>query len=112
MGRGRGRPKKNKVLSPSILTTLLQQSVRNLDSEGGSHVGMKSNSVISCDEKKETIDFKSPESNAMKNDLEKETLEEQSPKLWIDIISGNRMPSNGATIEFVAPNLIEGEIEV
>lgn len=48
----------------------------------------------------------------------KETHEEPSPKLWADIICGkdiicgNRMSSNEATIEFVAPNLVEEDIEV
>lgn len=33
-------------------------------------------------------------------------------KLWVDVISGNRNPSNGMQVEFVAPQLINGEIEV
>lgn len=50
MSRGRKMPKKNKVPSPSILTTLLQQSIRKDDFERGSTVGIKSNSVKSCEE--------------------------------------------------------------
>lgn len=41
-----------------------------------------------------------------------ETTKERSPKLWVEVISGNKMPFDGATIELVAPNIVEGEIEV
>ncbi|CAK8562005.1 unnamed protein product [Lathyrus sativus] len=106
MGRGRRRPKKNKALSPSILTTLLQQSFRKEESERGSIAGTESNSMKSCDVRKETPVVVIRESES------KENIEEPNPKLWVDIISGNRSPSNGAPIEFIAPNIVEGEIEV
>lgn len=55
-----------------------------------------------------------------KNETEKEeskkteTIEEsQEPKkLWVDVISGNKNPANGMVIEFVAPKMVNGEIEV
>lgn len=33
-------------------------------------------------------------------------------KLWVDVIKGNCIPSNGMAIEFVAPKILEGEIEI
>lgn len=33
-------------------------------------------------------------------------------KLWVDVISGNRLPTNGLTIEFTPSKIIEGELEV
>lgn len=32
--------------------------------------------------------------------------------MWIDVISGNRIPVNGMTIEFIAQKIVEGEIKV
>ncbi|CAK8567828.1 unnamed protein product [Lathyrus sativus] len=114
MGRGRGMPKKNKASSPSILTTLLQQSFRKDDLERGSIMDTESNSVKSCDEKKETLEVKFSKTPAVVNveSETKENIDVPTPKLWIDIISGNKIPSNGATIEFVSPSIVEGEIEV
>lgn len=39
-------------------------------------------------------------------------LEEPAKKLWIDVFSGNRIPANGMTVEFVSPKIVDGEIEV
>ncbi|CAK8544014.1 unnamed protein product [Lathyrus sativus] len=36
----------------------------------------------------------------------------QSKKLWVDIINENRNPTKGLTMEFVAPNIIDGEMEI
>ncbi|XP_058762881.1 uncharacterized protein LOC131636267 [Vicia villosa] len=36
----------------------------------------------------------------------------EKQKLWVDVISGNRLPTNGLTIEFSAPKYVEGEFEV
>lgn len=85
MGRGRGRLKKSKVTLPSILTTLLQQSIMKDDSERGSTMGTESNLVKSCDEKKETLGVKSSEFPYVANkDFEaQETTKEAYPKLWV-----------------------------
>lgn len=36
----------------------------------------------------------------------------ESRKLWVDVITGNRNPGNGMTLEFIAPNIIDGVAEV
>lgn len=36
----------------------------------------------------------------------------QEKKLWVDVISGNRDPTNGMAIEFIALKLVNGEIEI
>ena len=39
-----------------------------------------------------------------------ETNENKVPrKLWTDVISGNRKPENGMTLEFFAPKIVEGK---
>lgn len=32
--------------------------------------------------------------------------------LWADVLSNNRNPENGMIIEFVAPKLVNGELEI
>lgn len=36
----------------------------------------------------------------------------EESKIWIDVIRGNRLPSHGRIIQFFAPTLIDGEVEV
>lgn len=38
--------------------------------------------------------------------------EVQSPRLWTDIISGNRVKSRGLAINFSAPTIVNGDIEI
>lgn len=38
-------------------------------------------------------------------------VEEQGKKLFIDVISGNQIPIDGMYINFVMPNIVEGEID-
>lgn len=41
------------------------------------------------------------------------TEENKEPrKLWIDVLSKNRIQVNGMDIEYVAPKLVNGEIEI
>ncbi|KAL5184132.1 Transposon TX1 uncharacterized protein [Glycine soja] len=34
------------------------------------------------------------------------------PKLWVDAVSDNRNPSKGLSMEYVAPNMVNGEVEI
>lgn len=36
----------------------------------------------------------------------------EQPQLWVDVIKGNRLPSNGIGLDYTAPNLVDGEVEV
>jgi hypothetical protein len=40
------------------------------------------------------------------------TKHSDPPRLWVDVLSGNRNPVNGLTMEYVAPKRVNGEIEV
>lgn len=50
--------------------------------------------------------------------LEEKIMEEskeeskETMKLWVDVLSNNRNPANGMVIEYVAPKLVNGEIEI
>jgi hypothetical protein len=39
-------------------------------------------------------------------------LRDTTPKLWVDVLSGNRNPANGLAMEFVAPTRVDGEAVV
>ncbi|XP_058726185.1 uncharacterized protein LOC131597508 [Vicia villosa] len=49
--------------------------------------------------------------NSEKEHNLKETTQPEQ-KLWVDIVSENRNPSKGLSIQYVAPNLVDGEVEV
>lgn len=44
--------------------------------------------------------------------MENKNESNQEKKLWVDIINENRNPAKGLTMEFVAPKVIDGEIEI
>lgn len=44
--------------------------------------------------------------------LDKQVTEEQNPRLWTDVITGNREPARGLTIGYTAPAIVDGDIEI
>ena len=44
--------------------------------------------------------------------LENTVNRTQSPRMWTDIISGNREKSRGLAISFSAPSIVNGEVEI
>ncbi|XP_058733321.1 uncharacterized protein LOC131604923 [Vicia villosa] len=47
-----------------------------------------------------------------RKDLKTMKMNEETNKLWVDVISGNRHSTNGLQLQFVAPKVVEGKIEV
>ncbi|XP_058776403.1 uncharacterized protein LOC131650721 [Vicia villosa] len=45
-------------------------------------------------------------------DLKKDVAIPEKPLPWVEIIKGNRVPSNGIEISYTAPDVVNGEIEV
>ncbi|KAH1256677.1 putative ribonuclease H protein [Glycine max] len=96
--RGRGWPP-NTVPPPPVNHP---QPATNLVVETENHELQKHEETI---EKFEAT-TKSPET------LIEEPKEVTNRKLWVDVLNNNRNLSNGVTMEFVAPKLINGEVEV
>lgn len=49
------------------------------------------------------------------NNPKLENKPDEVPKkknLWVDVTSGNRLPTNGITLGFTAPKIVDGELEV
>ncbi|XP_058775452.1 uncharacterized protein LOC131649713 [Vicia villosa] len=106
--RGRGRPK----LAPS--SPALQPPPTTVTVEANP-VLEKSDPMILV-EREQQIKEQQDLTNVETLDSGKErNLKETSQperKLWVDIVSENRNPSKGLSIQYVAPNLVDGEIEV
>lgn len=64
-------------------------------------------------EEKELEETKEKTLNPIKDDEFATNIgEEQGKKLWTNVIKGNQISANAMTINFVAPSIVEGEIEV
>ncbi|XP_058764506.1 uncharacterized protein LOC131637957 [Vicia villosa] len=102
MARGRGRPKTT-VASPTVLPTVS-------GNKGGATLKvtetMQEGTSTTVNGDCETLEG-TPDSETKPRE---ETLSEQ--RLWVDVISGNRLPANGIMIGYSAPKIVEGEIEV
>ncbi|XP_058775608.1 uncharacterized protein LOC131649881 [Vicia villosa] len=100
--RGRGRPRK---LVPSSPVKQVETPTDKLKvDEGGSKGSGKAKSQNVAEETEENR-----KSEAKGVEHEGETNQQ---KLWVDVINGNRMQANGMEIEFVAPTIMEGEVQI
>ncbi|XP_058783664.1 uncharacterized protein LOC131658381 [Vicia villosa] len=106
-GKGRGRPKKAS-LPPT------NHGKTSSPAEPGTRSNNSGTKAQSDTEKKVTQASSSQIQNNTPTAAEaKGSGEPLSPKkLWVDVISGNRNPTNGLQMEFVAPKVVNGEIEV
>src|ERR1051325_3100952 len=71
----------------------MEKEVVRQDGEGGNSIS-RVDRIPKFDEK-----------SGYKDDLEKNA----APKLWVDVIKGNRRTVNGKALAFVAPNIVEGK---
>ncbi|XP_058733155.1 uncharacterized protein LOC131604751 [Vicia villosa] len=109
MGRGRGRPKKSVSASPQIRSVDgTVHTVETIQSDGedgeilsGSTRGKKVGEATPQVKQTETL---IPETEQEKKDTQR--------KLWVDVLSDNRNHANGLTMEYVAPKVVDGEIEI
>ncbi|KAK2420095.1 hypothetical protein QL285_030882 [Trifolium repens] len=112
MGRGRGRPRKT-VLPPPARSP--QSTIpRQIEATIQSNTTAVSSSAPIAAVEHEDPNSQSQEEFAMedKSDPVKLTQQDGTPKLWVDVLSGNRNPANGLAMEFVAPKRVNGEVEV
>ncbi|CAK8572288.1 unnamed protein product [Lathyrus sativus] len=111
-GRGRGRPR---LVPPSTpIPTVTDQHTMEEENDVEDKT-LTETEMVDCgsqvgEEKRatdtETLNhLPSEETN---NDAEAS----QMKKLWVDIINENRNPAKGLTMEFVAPKIVDGEMEI
>ncbi|XP_058763382.1 uncharacterized protein LOC131636806 [Vicia villosa] len=99
-GRGRGRGRPPKILEPPPPESLPAKEEPSKPTETAAVAKQGENSgTKKLDESRPVV-------------TETLTGEEQSRKLWVDVISNNRKPGNGLTLDFVAPKVVNGGIVV
>ncbi|XP_058732852.1 uncharacterized protein LOC131604428 [Vicia villosa] len=95
---GRGRPKKKVAMTPPASVRVFSStpsSPKNTSTTGADVIKVTTGPVL------ETI-----------AEEKLERVADEPPKPWVDIIKGNRLASNGSIIEYTAPMLVNGEMEV
>ncbi|CAK8530762.1 unnamed protein product [Lathyrus sativus] len=107
--RGRGRLKFTVPSSPKTLTSLKTPELESRNTT----TNLKMPEIESRITAGEDTDM----TNTLENETKKtltETVQTQpgERKLWVDIINDNRNPAKGMAIEYVAPKVINGVIEI
>lgn len=98
----RGRPKKHVTPSTTSPPTGRGSSHQNVEIEADE------------DKKEETTDEKGEceEDNTKAPTLESPKTNDETKKLWVEVLSGYQNPETKMTIEFVTPKIVNGEIEI
>jgi hypothetical protein len=69
--------------------------------------------LVEGDDDDDTLSSRTIEDAAKTVQIESDLLQrDDTKKLWVDVLSGNRNPANGLAMEYVAPKLVNGEVEV
>ncbi|CAK8533157.1 unnamed protein product [Lathyrus sativus] len=96
--RGRGRPKSTVPPSPETLTNSNTPKV----------VSRVTTTMSEAGKSTEKINEKVPTETL----TEQTQVKPEERKLWVDVISDNRNPTKGLSMEYVAPKVINGVIEI
>ncbi|CAL5202554.1 unnamed protein product [Lathyrus oleraceus] len=110
MGRGRGRPKK-KVASPKV-QPLVQKVIPEEKKQPDDDIGTKGDELSEDSVEEELISKTLVKTPILEMKVISTKAEVPPKKLWVNVISGNRVSRNGMEIELVAPSIIEGVIQV
>lgn len=106
MTRARERPKK-KVLASPIQPVKPKKKIEDIDTN--EEVKSKGNYTQSKDIIEDELISQSLKEISYLELNKPTTPEEANKKLWVDVISGNRIQANGMAIEFIAPKTMEIE---
>ncbi|KAK2411903.1 hypothetical protein QL285_047142 [Trifolium repens] len=106
MGRGRGRPRKLVLPSPhhQLKSTPAQRTTPSVA------VATPVTAVVTEEGTDEALQDQTPTPDVIETNSD--PLRDTTPKLWVDVLSGNRNPANGLAMEFVAPTRVDGEAVV
>ncbi|CAK8566575.1 unnamed protein product [Lathyrus sativus] len=118
MKKGRGRPKSTVPPPPPSVSTASLTTPQNV-----SRTTLPSDSSLKAHEfgskaEKEKITLTEEETTPTIEDATKEPgietpqAQPEDRKQWVDIINDNRNPSKGLTMEYVAPKVVNGMIEI
>ncbi|KAK2448812.1 hypothetical protein QL285_008059 [Trifolium repens] len=111
MGRGRGRPRKLVLPSPRRHTQSTPAQ-RTPVLHAILELSEPADETTFVDEPA-TADVAGPNATTpVQSTTVSDLPRAESPRLWVDVLSGNRNPANGLAMEFVAPNRVDGEVVV
>lgn len=99
--KGRGRLKK---------AFLPPDTHGNTSSQDGKE--MERNNPGSEVHTKKVTQTETPGTVVKDDQVKQKQVEDVPKKLWVNVISGNRNPSNGMKMDFVAPKIVNKEIEI
>lgn len=109
---GRGRPKKSVSPSPETPNQNTTPKKHN-HCEEVNHIVGSSNGSSKGLKNLESIEERPQFENLCEKDGEESKPESEEPRrLWVDVLSNNRNPANGMVIEYVAPKIVNGDIEI
>lgn len=100
---GCGRPKKKVAMTPPESVRVFS-STPNSSGKGPTGNNVNSDTKLMETIVEELIGEGKPE--------ERDSDDTKTPQLWVDIIKGNHLPSNGNELSYTAPLIVDGEIEV
>ncbi|CAK8579599.1 unnamed protein product [Lathyrus sativus] len=106
MMKERGQPKKNKVTTSSAFTMFTVEILESSTKGDGNDI---ENGQGEESSEGEVIAQTLVKNHSLEEEEKSIHKEERNTELWVDIISGNRIPANAMNIDFVAPKIIEGE---
>ncbi|KAK2401841.1 hypothetical protein QL285_051403 [Trifolium repens] len=104
---GRGRPRKLVLPSPHHHTLKSTSAQRTTPSVA---VATLVTTVVTEEGTNEALQDKTPTPAAIETNSDPQR--DTTPKLWVDVLSGNRNPAIGLAMEFVAPTRVDGEAVV
>ncbi|CAK8567229.1 unnamed protein product [Lathyrus sativus] len=129
-GRGRGRPPKNTVpppTKPPLMSPPKQQSELRSHQESNSRlIEEEILEIETLDERpgkpnQEEIETATQSNDALLDAVPKkfetgkpihEGASEEGRKLWVDVLKDNRNPTKGRAMKFIAPQVVNGKLEV
>lgn len=107
MARERGRPPKGVVSTPTVSQHTDQDNKAPDDVTPFNDRESNGKGTMEINE-----EHRKEEERKEQNNLDSQKGSTESRKLWVDVLSGNRNPGNGMTIEFIAPKIVNRAIEV
>ncbi|CAI8588930.1 unnamed protein product [Vicia faba] len=115
MGR-RGKPLKKQATTPPVtvrvFSQLLIKGEPEATKEGQGIVIQLVTTFTSCVSEKQSETLE-PIEEEEREKMEEEDEDEAKPKQpWVDIVRGNCLSSNGLDLEYHAPTIVDGEMEV
>ncbi|CAK8535762.1 unnamed protein product [Lathyrus sativus] len=115
---GRGRPPKKSVPPPPkspVVSTPVAHSDSRSHNVSNRFINAEIAEIENLGETSEARDEEIVDEVSKEVELEKPNqaeIHEEGRKLWVDVLKDNRNPAKGRVMKFIAPQVVDGKIEV